>query len=128
VYSIALSYLYLTQILYLHSGYLQLFAQCVATWLAVKYCRSSNKSKSWTWAIFLGNMGLLTVNHFARYISNTSLDIVEITGSQMVLVMKLSLFAWAAYDGGRPVDQLDPVQKRDRLTEVPGLLPFLGYW
>ena len=73
-------------------------------------------------------MGLLTVNHFARWITNTPLDIVEITGTQMVLVMKLSLFAWACYDGTRPVEQLDSVQKRDRVAELPGLLPFLGYW
>lgn len=46
----------------------------------------------------------------------------------MVLVMKLTLFAWNAYDGGRPVDELDRVQARDRLEEIPGLLPFLGYW
>lgn len=46
----------------------------------------------------------------------------------MVLVMKLSLFAWAAYDGGRNVEELDKVQKKDRLERIPGVLPFLGYW
>ena len=68
------------------------------------------------------------MNHFIRWISNTPLDIVEITGAQMVLVMKLGLFAWAAYDGGRPMEKLDSAQVKERLVQVPDLLSFLGYW
>ena len=128
MYNILVSYLFLTQVLYLQSGFLQLLGQCIGTWLAVKYCRATKKSKSWTWAIFIGNMGVLTINHFIRWISNTSLEIVEITGSQMVLVMKLCLFAWASYDGGRPVEKLDSAQLQERLVQVPDLLSFLGYW
>ena len=75
----------------------------------------------------MANMGILTVNHFTRWITNTGLETVEITGSQMVLVMKLTLFAWACFDGGRDPASLDQVQQKDRLVEVPGLLAFLGY-
>lgn len=128
VYNILVSYLFLTQVLYLHSGFLQLLGQCIGTWCAVKFCRSTQKSKMWTFTIFWANMALLTVNHFIRWYTNLSLDIVEITGPQMVLVMKLGLFAWAAYDGGRPAEKLDAAQLKERLVEVPGLLPFLGYW
>lgn len=128
IYSIILSYIFHTQILHLNSGFQQLVGQSIGTWLAVKYCRSTKKPKSWFWAIFIGNMAVLTVNHLARWAMNIPLDIIEITGSQMVLVMKLTLFAWNAYDGGRPLVELDRVQARDRLEEIPGLLPFLGYW
>jgi lysophospholipid acyltransferase len=128
VYSIILSYIFHTQILHLHSGFQQLVGQSIGTWLAVKYCRATNKSKAWFWGIFLGNMAVLTVNHIARWAMNIPLEVIEITGSQMVLVMKLTLFAWNAYDGGRPIEELDRVQARDRLEEIPSLLPFLGYW
>lgn len=72
-------------------------------------------------------MAWLTYNHAYRYLNNIPLDIIEITGTQMVLVMKLSLFAWAAYDGQRPAGELDSIQLKDRLVKVPGLLDFLGY-
>ncbi|KAK9897212.1 MBOAT-domain-containing protein [Cystobasidium minutum MCA 4210] len=127
VYSIILSYIFHTQVLHLNSGFQQLVGQSIGTWLAVKYCRATKKRKPWFWAIFIGNMAVLTVNHFARWAMNIPLDIIEITGSQMVLVMKLTLFAWNAYDGGRPLTELDRIQARDRLEEIPGLLPFLGY-
>lgn len=45
----------------------------------------------------------------------------------MVLCMKLISFAWSAYDGTRPLEQLDATQKASRIEGVPGLLPFLGY-
>lgn len=127
IYSIILSYIFHTQILHLYSGFQQLLGQSIGTWLAVKYCRATHKPKAWFWAIFVGNMTVLTINHLARWAMNIPLEVIEITGSQMVLVMKLTLFAWNAYDGGRPLAELDRVQARDRLADVPGLLPFLGY-
>lgn len=128
LYSIALQYLFHTQVFHLHSGFNQLVGQSVGTWLTVKYLRSTHKGKPWYWAVFIANMAVLTTNQIVRYYGDIPLDVIEITGTQMVLTMKLSLFAWAAYDGGRPTKDLDPVQKRDRLESVPGLLPFLGYW
>jgi lysophospholipid acyltransferase len=46
----------------------------------------------------------------------------------MVLCMKLISFAWSAYDGARPIADLDATQRGSRIAEVPGLVPFLGYW
>lgn len=128
IYSIVLSYLFHTQVLHLYSGYREILGQTIGTWLAVKYCRTTNKPKEWYWAIFLGNMAVLTISHLARWFNDIPLDIIEISGTQMVLVMKLTLFAWNAYDGGKPIGQLDRIQARDRLVEIPGLLSFLGYW
>lgn len=45
----------------------------------------------------------------------------------MVLVMKLTQFAWSVYDGSRPVEELDSYQASQRIVEVPGLLEFFGY-
>lgn len=66
-------------------------------------------------------------SHILRHIEETSLDTIEITGSQMVLCMKLISFAWSVYDGQRPDEELDATQRGSRIQEVPGLIPFLGY-
>jgi lysophospholipid acyltransferase len=52
---------------------------------------------------------------------------IDISGSHLVLVMKLHSFACSVYDGQRPLEELDETQKASRIPEVPGLLPFLGY-
>lgn len=56
------------------------------------------------WLVFAFTMGHLTVNHVYRTLYEISPDVIEITGSQMVLVMKLSSFAWNVYDGRRDIN------------------------
>lgn len=41
-------------------------------------------------------------SHVIRALLDLSYETVEITGSQMVLTMKLTTFAWNVYDGRRP--------------------------
>lgn len=60
-------------------------------------------------------------------VTNTPLDIIEITAAHMVLVMKLSAFAWNVYDGTRPEEKLDKQQMEVKLDYMPSLLEFLGY-
>lgn len=69
----------------------------------------------------------MLASHIIRHLDETSTDEIEITGSQMVLCMKLISFAWSVYDGQRPVEELDATQKSTRIEKVPGLTPFLGY-
>jgi lysophospholipid acyltransferase len=45
----------------------------------------------------------------------------------MVLVMKLSTFAWNVHDGRRPVEKLDKWQKEFRVVQYPSILEFVGY-
>lgn len=56
------------------------------------------------WLVFAFTMGHLTINHVYRTIYEISPDVIEITGTQMVLVMKLSSFAWNVYDGRRDIN------------------------
>jgi lysophospholipid acyltransferase len=49
------------------------------------------------------------------------------TAPMMVLVMKLSSFAWSCHDGLRPTDELSEYQRRFKIIEFPGLMTFLGY-
>lgn len=69
---------------------------------------------------------------------------IEITFTQMVLVMNLTTFAWNVHDGRRKIEvsaggwgipfwpadvqELDVSQKATRLQHVPSPLPFFGYW
>lgn len=64
------------------------------------------------------------VNTFTRKVKP---DTIEITGSQMVLCMKLIMFAWSVYDGQQPDSELDATQKATKISQVPGLVPFMGY-
>ena len=58
----------------------------------------------------------------------TPLTIIEITGSMMVLVMKLSGFAWHVYDGQMPAaDIKSATQLASRVERMPDLISFLGY-
>ncbi|KEI42328.1 uncharacterized protein L969DRAFT_14532 [Mixia osmundae IAM 14324] len=149
--------IYLAVVLEMPRGFLELLISTLVTWASVRYFVAADRTASlsanqrdanghavdketrsdhmggkgkagtWPWYIFAILMGQLTLNHIHRYFSNTSLDVIEITGSQMVLVMKLSHYAWNAYDGTRPLEELDDRQKGDRITELPGLLEFLGF-
>ena len=51
------------------------------------------------WIVFVGVMGDLTVNHVLRTLAQSGYEVVDITGTQMVLAMKLTTFAWNIYDG-----------------------------
>jgi hypothetical protein len=43
-------------------------------------------------------------SHIIRAIFKLSYETMEVTGPQMVLVMKLTAFAWNVLDGRRPVE------------------------
>jgi hypothetical protein len=78
------------------------------------------------WIGFAFVMGHMSINHIARQAANTP-SVVDITGAQMVLVMKLSAFCWNVADGQLPPDQLSDFQKDRVLPHLPGLLDYAGY-
>lgn len=43
-------------------------------------------------------------SHIIRVLFNFSYETMEVTGPQMVLVMKLTTFAWNVHDGRRPAE------------------------
>ena len=78
------------------------------------------------WMGFAFVMAHMSVNHVTRQIANTP-SVVDITGAQMVLVMKLSAFCWNVADGQLPADQLSDFQKDRMLPQLPNLLDYVGY-
>ncbi|KAM0749795.1 MBOAT-domain-containing protein [Meredithblackwellia eburnea MCA 4105] len=118
---------YLWTVLNLRDGFFHLLASSLVTYFIVKNGVKNKEGSKMPWKVFAVVMGHLTVNHIIRHISKTPVEEIEITGSQMVLVMKLISFAWSVYDGQRPDAELDPTQRASKISEVPGLIPFFGY-
>jgi lysophospholipid acyltransferase len=78
------------------------------------------------WIGFLFLMSHMSVNHIERQMANDN-SAVDITGAQMVLVMKLSSFCWNIHDGRQSKDRLTDPQKYSAITKFPGIVDYLGY-
>jgi lysophospholipid acyltransferase len=78
------------------------------------------------WIGFIFLMGHLSLNQLARQFVNDP-GVVDITGAQMVLVMKLTSFCWNVADGRLPDEELSDAQKESVIKQLPSLLDFAGY-
>ncbi|KAG8630711.1 hypothetical protein KVT40_002330 [Elsinoe batatas] len=78
------------------------------------------------WIGFIFHMGFMSVSHIYRQIVSDP-GLVDITGAQMVLVMKLTAFCWNVYDGTQPAEHLDDYQKSRALKKLPNILDYIGY-
>ena len=78
------------------------------------------------WIGFVFLMGHMSVNHLHRQFVSRP-DEVDITGAQMVLIMKLTAFCWNVQDGRLNRKDLADFQKEKALTELPNLLDYAGY-
>ncbi|KAJ6109816.1 hypothetical protein N7486_002051 [Penicillium sp. IBT 16267x] len=78
------------------------------------------------WIGFIFLMGHMSVSHIYRQMVDDA-QLVDITGAQMVLVMKLTSFCWNIHDGRLPQEQLSDPQKYSAITEFPSILDYAGY-
>lgn len=78
------------------------------------------------WIGFLFLMGHMSLNHIYRQIADDN-QVVDITGAQMVMVMKLCSFCWNIHDGRKPQGELSDAQKYSAITEFPSIVNYLGY-
>ena len=93
-----MSLFFLLGVFHLNRGTAQLLAGSAFTYAAAYFV----KGPAMPWAVFAVTMAHLTVNHYIRTMNNVVYDTIDITGTQMVLTMKLTTFAWNVYDGRRP--------------------------
>src|SRR5690349_10910101 len=70
------------------------------------------------WIGFVFLMVHLSINQIKRQMVADP-GIVDITGAQMVLVMKLSAFCWNIADGRLPEKELSDLQKGKALKSLP---------
>jgi lysophospholipid acyltransferase len=78
------------------------------------------------WIAFVFLMGHLSINQLARQFANDP-GVIDITGAQMVLVMKLSSFCWNVADGRLAEKDLSDYQKERAMKQLPNPLDFAGY-
>ncbi|KAF7301578.1 hypothetical protein MIND_00723300 [Mycena indigotica] len=125
IFNIVITIIFFFPLLRLQVAFFQLLASILATFFITKYVRS----KQMPWIVFGVVMGHLTVNHVIRSMNNFSYETLEVTSPQMVLVMKLTTFAWNVYDGRRTEADIDgdKWQLAKRVVKFPSLLEFLGY-
>ena len=87
---------------------------------------------------FVWVMGYMTLSHWYRMHVSYMSGVFDFTGTQMVLTMKLTSFAWNYWDGtadraavfsdkDEKTIQRNKERRRLAITELPGPLEFLGY-
>lgn len=78
------------------------------------------------WIGFVFLMGHMSVNHIHRKVVNDP-SAVDITGAQMVLVMKLTAFCWNVHDGRLLEEDLSDQQKENAVRIMPGFLDYAAF-
>lgn len=79
------------------------------------------------WVGFVWLMGHMSTSHIVREFVVRNPAAVDITGAQMVLVMKLSSFCWHVWDGRQKQGSLTDEQKERAITSLPSLLDYAGF-
>lgn len=131
-YLMVVSAIYIVFILQIGSGFFVLLANALFTYAITRYY----KSRTMPWINFVVLMLLMCMNHLRTQF--TRLDVsnvdIDITGAQMVLVMKLTSFAWSYRDGmlyhdnpKRFASELNQFQKSRAILNQPSLISYLGY-
>ncbi|KAL2396078.1 Lysophospholipid acyltransferase [Exophiala dermatitidis] len=121
-YIVAVSLFYLIGLFDLYDGVRTLLYSSVGAYAIAYYIDGSLMP----WIAFLFLMGHLSMNHIQRQILNDP-SVVDITGGQMVLVMKLSAFCWNVHDGRLKPELMTDSQKERAIYKMPNLLDYAGY-
>lgn len=122
VFIIAVSLFYIVGLFDLWDGLRTILYSAAGTYAIAYYVDGS--LMPWIGFIFL--MGHMSISHVYRQILDDA-QVIDITGAQMVLVMKLSSFCWNIHDGRQPQDQLSDSQKYSAITKFPNIVDYLGY-
>lgn len=112
-YNISVSAFYIFGILELYSGLQTLLFSSLGCYFITRYVRTS----SMPWINFLFLMTHLAYSHFhEQFFQVYNPAKIDITGAQMVLVMKLSAFGWNVYDAKQSKEALTSFTK-DRIVK-----------
>ncbi|KAI5855608.1 MBOAT family protein [Durotheca rogersii] len=114
---------YLVGLFSLWTGVRTIFIASTGTYALAYYLRTSPYMP---WIAFVFLMSHMAVSQLTRQFADNPAAI-DITGAQMVLVMKLSAFAWNVADGTLPEDQLSDFQKSRRIIKLPSFLDYASY-
>lgn len=123
-YNIGVSAFYVFGILNLYSGFLTLCISSFGCYFITRYVRIP----AMPWINFIFLMSHLAYTHIHTQFFNVyDPSKVDISGAQMVLVIKLTSFGWNVYDGKQPKESLTPYNKARIIKKHPNLLMYIGY-
>jgi len=122
VFIIAVSIFYLVGLFDLWSGLATIFISAAGTYAIAAFIQGPYMP----WVGFTFLMGYMSISHIYRQIVSDP-GLVDITGAQMVLVMKLSAFCWNVYDGQQAESTLNDYQKERGLKNLPGMLEYAAF-
>ncbi|ORY52449.1 MBOAT-domain-containing protein [Rhizoclosmatium globosum] len=106
------------------SGFIELMAMCCIVYFGVY----AFKSNSWMPVImFYYVLGHFCVRLFIVQILSDSAKKFDATTPMMVLVIKLTSFAWNVYDGTKDDKDVIPELRSRAIRKYPGFLEFFGY-
>lgn len=118
----SVSLFYLIGLFDLWTGIRTLFISAAGAYAISAYVRGP--MMPWIGFVFL--MGHMSVNHIDRQIRAAPGD-VDITGAQMVMVMKLTAFCWNVQDGTLPEKELTDFQKERAIRQLPSILDYTAW-
>ncbi|KAF2004373.1 membrane-bound O-acyltransferase domain-containing protein 5 [Amniculicola lignicola CBS 123094] len=78
------------------------------------------------WVGFVYAMGHMSINHIIRQRLGDP-GVVDISGAQMVMIMKLTAFCWNVQDGRLPDSELSEFQRDHAIRTLPSILDYAGY-
>ncbi|KAK3048877.1 Lysophospholipid acyltransferase [Extremus antarcticus] len=122
VFSISVGVFFVIGLFDLWGGLFTITLDAVATYAIAAYIQGPYMP----WIGFVWLMGHMSVSHIYRQMVNDP-SLVDITGAQMVMVMKLSAFCWNVWDGKQKQADLTDAQKERMLTGLPSALDYAGF-
>lgn len=124
VYIVSVTAFYVFGILNITSGLGALITSSLGSYFITRYF--SRSSMPWINFIFL--MCLLGYTHLRmQFFETYDASKIDLSGAQMVMVMKLSAFGWSIHDGRQPEETLNDFQRSRVIRKHPNLLPFIAY-
>lgn len=132
-YIISMCFVFLFGVMNLASGFRTLFISSTFTYVITRFFHSAFMPH----INFVFVMGHLALNHISAHFVSTSTNSninsqINITSAQMVMVMKLTSFAWSYYDGTylkkeEFETQLTKYQQSRAIKKHPSLLEYYAY-
>ncbi|QIW98641.1 hypothetical protein AMS68_004159 [Peltaster fructicola] len=122
VFSIVVTLFYLVGLFDLWDGLAIVLADAITIYLIAAYV----EGPFMPWIGFVVLMGHMSSSHIYRQRHGIP-GSVDITGAQMVMVMKLSSFCWSVWDGKQDPKELNDWQKDRAIKKLPSPLDFAGF-
>ncbi|KAL7266198.1 Lysophospholipid acyltransferase, partial [Rhizina undulata] len=122
LFMIAVSLFYLVGVFDLWGGIRTLFISSAGAYLIAAYIQGPYMP----WIGFVYLLSHMLYSHIYRELYPRP-GVVDVTGAQMVLVMKLTAFCWSVHDGRLPQSELSDFQKDRAIPQLPGILDYTAY-